>query len=140
MDIRLTAPPITRVPTNPLPEQLLHRRHKRMRFGETQPAECDVGSRQTTGQRTCVVALWRGNLLLRNFLLPERVDRLRLLDPRGCQMGIGPNHRSIAVLLRPVAVPRWGSVISLRSVMIAFAMAAHVQDFVVDIRAGKEVE
>ena len=55
-------------------------------------------------------------------------------------MCVGPGHGRVAVLLRPVAVPAGGAVVALRGVVVAFAVAAHVEDFVLGIGRGGGVE
>ena len=55
-------------------------------------------------------------------------------------MCVGPGRGRVAVLLRPVAVPAGGAVVALCGVVVAFAVAAHVEDFVLGVGRGGGVE
>lgn len=48
-------------------------------------------------------------------------------------MRIGPRDCTVAVLFGVVAVPGWCPVIGFRSIVITFAMAAHVQKLVLRV-------
>lgn len=48
-------------------------------------------------------------------------------------MRVGPCDCAVSVLLRVVAVPGWCSVIGFRGIVIAFTMAAHVQELVLRV-------
>jgi hypothetical protein len=63
-----------------------------------------------------------------------------LLHAFGREAGIRPAGCRIAVFFRPEAVPAGHSVIGLNGVAVAFAVAAHVEDFVFGIwgRGGIE--
>ena len=133
MDIRGGVTAITGVAGYALPKEFLDGRNERMLAWEIKSIESIVCGFQTPREWTCVVALWRWNLLLVNLLFPEGIDRQRLRHPERRQICIRPCGGTVAVQFAIIAIPSRCSVEGLSIVMKAVTVSAHEKDLVLDI-------
>ena len=98
MNIATTAPVVTSVDADSLPEKLLDSRLEfRAPLGQMQARECQVGSLQGASQGTNVVVIGSVDALVVNLFLPESVCAQGLGNTILCERGIGPGCRTIAV-------------------------------------------
>ena len=123
VNVGLAAAAVARVPADGLAEEFLDIRHEGVEGWQGEAREGEVGGREAARERGGVVALRRGDLLLGNLLLPERVDGERLLHAERRQARVRPGRRRVAVLFRPKAVPPGRAVVRLRRVVVPFAVA-----------------
>jgi hypothetical protein len=140
VDVRAVAPAVARVAADALAEQLLHERDERAVPRQRQLREGDVGRLQTAREGRRVVRLRERDLLQRDARGPEVGGDLRLRDPGGVEVRVGPDDGAVAVLLGPVAVPGGRAVVRLGSVVVALAVAAHEQHFVVHVAPAVAVQ
>ena len=131
---------ITSMSADALAEEFLDGWHKRMPTRQSQPAESEIGSRQTSSQRTGVITSRRGDSLILELRGPEGVDGQSLFDTLGCQSSIVPSHRTVTIDEGPVAIPSGRSVVALGGVVIALAMTTHEKQFVLDFATRVPVE
>ena len=140
VDVRLVAAVVAGVRADALAEELFDRRQEWARLWQRQVAVGVVCGLKAARQRRGVVGLWRLDALVFDQRGPEDVVRNGLLDACWVEGCIGPGYGGVAVDLRVVAVPGWSSVIGLRSVVPALAVAANEEEFVHDVFGGVEVE
>ncbi len=105
LDVRLAPSVVASMDRDPLSKQLLHGGDERVLGGQIETGEGDLGRLQAPTERRGVVRLRNLDLLLVDFLLPEIVCNLSLLDTESCDLCICPADGLIAIQLGPIAVP-----------------------------------
>lgn len=133
MNIGFTTPTIACMAADTFTEQFLYLWNERVLGPQIKTGEGKIRRLETPRQRTRVVALWSRDLLLLDFARPETIDCQRLVYAERRKVRIGPCDCTVSVLFRVVAVPGWCPVIGFRSIVITFAMAAHVQELVLRV-------
>lgn len=69
-------------------------------------------------------------MFLGNLRFEERVCGESLLFSDFCEVGICPDYGSVSFEFGPVVIPGFGSVEGFGYVVVAFTVAAHVEEFV----------
>jgi len=139
-DVRPRAATVARVRADALAEALLDGGRKGGPARQGEPREGQARGGQAAAQRAGVVRLGRGDLLVREQVLPEAVGCVCLLDARGRELRVGPGGRVVAVALAPVAVPRGRAEEGFRGIVVAFAVAAEEEQRVALCLRGEMVQ
>ena len=140
MDVRFAAASIACMSADTFAEILLYQGYEWVSSWQIQAAESVIRRLETPRQGTGVEALGRGDLLILDLGCPEFVDGQSLCDSERGQVRIGPSHSAVSVQLRVIAVPCGRAVISLRIVMIAVTVSAHVEQLVLGATRSVAIE
>lgn len=113
---------------------------RRNKVVQTQAIESEVCSLEAAGQGGHVERLGGLNLLSGNLVGPESVGFEGLSNAVGREVGVLPAVGAVAGLLAPVTVPGGCAVVSLSSVVVAFAVTSNEKEFVGSVSGGIAVE
>lgn len=139
-DVGLVAAAIARVSADAFAEILLDLGEERVSGRHIETVEGVIRRLETPRQRTGVVALGCGDLLVLDLGRPERIDCKGLGDSQWGQVSVGPSDGAVSVQFGVVAVPCGRAVVSLRIIMVAVTVPAHVEQLVFGASRSLAVE
>ena len=88
--------------TQPLPKTFFHFNDEGSVAGKVESRKCVCDSFQTPCERTGVIGLWCRYFSNGERILPEGIERLRLLNAYGSQFRVGPRYFTITIEMCPV--------------------------------------
>lgn len=118
---------VARMLAHNLASQFLNRRLKRI---EPQILPLELRGPQTPHQRASNPSVRHGHFLRLELLREELAGVSRLLLADRCEVRVYPVQRAVAVQLAPVVVPGLRAVEGFGDVVLAFAVAGEVEEFV----------
>lgn len=140
VDVGFGATAVARVAADAFTEEFFDGGNEWVGAGKVEASEGDVGGGEAAGQGAGVVALWCGDLLHVDLGGPKVMCDAGLRGAGRGNLRIGPCCGVIAVAEGPVAVPGRGAVVAFGSVVVSFAVAAHVEELIFDVVRGVALE
>jgi hypothetical protein len=133
INLRLPTPPITSMLAHNLSRHLSNQRPKTLQ-PESSPLQfCSL---QTPHQRASNPRVRHRHFLLSKLRFEKETRVTSLLFAHGCEVCVDPVTRSVAVELAPVVVPGFRAVEGFGDVVVTFAVAGEVEEFIGGVGCG----